>query len=838
MFRVSRNIAPKQLYKMKFIHALTMLVVFTLFVQPLKAQKNSNQFSLSGISSTIDGKPLAGTSIYIPDLRKGSIADANGNYIIKNIPSGTYLIEVKYIGYQTIAESLFINENKKVNFTMEIAVTEENEVVITGSSKATSIKRNPIPIIAINKQFLQQNLSSNIIDAIAKVPGISAVTTGPNVSKPFIRGLGFNRILTLFDGVRQEGQQWGDEHGMEVDDNVVEKVEVVKGPASLIYGSDAVAGVVNLIPANPPAKGKIIGNISNQYQSNNRLIENSATIAGHTHDYTWGGTLSHKMATNYTNKYDGRVYNTGFAETDASLNGGINKSWGYSRVGLSMFDDLQEIPDGSRDSASRKFTRLISEETGESEIVSDKDLQSYQISKVHQHVQHYRFYNTNSFLVGSGRISLNLAFQKSIRREFENPEEKIPGLFLQLNTYSYDAKYYFHESSGLSVTTGLNGMIQNNRVEKGTEFIIPSYNQFDIGPFVFAKKTLGALEIAGGIRYDVRNFDGKGLYAKENPISGINTSVYGKDTIGAEHLFSPYKNTFSGFSGSLGLSYKINNEWNLKANIGRGYRAPNISEISSNGVHPGTNIYQIGNPDFKPEFNLQQDLGITYNSTHVTVNVDIFNNDIQNYIYNQKLSNAAGQDSVIVPGNETFQYVASRANLFGGEISLDIHPHPLDWLHFENSLSVVNGTNKGEKGGGKVSDDAKYLPFIPPLHTMSELRGNFKKAGNHLSNLFVKLQLEVYAAQNRAFLENGTETPTAGYQLMNAGMGTDVVNKKGNILFNISLFANNLMDVAYQSNLNRLKYFEEYPDNFTGRNGIYNMGRNFGVKVNVPLSFN
>ncbi|MEO5648484.1 MAG: TonB-dependent receptor plug domain-containing protein [Ginsengibacter sp.] len=362
---------------MKFIKNLLLLYAI-LFLSPgISAQKNSARFSISGKINTTAGLPLAGGSVYISDLKKGSIADANGNYSITNIPAGTYLVEIKFIGYKSLVENIYFNENKIENFSMEISVTEENEIVITGSSKATSIKRNPIPIISINKQFLQQNLNTNIIDAIAKVPGISAVTTGPNVSKPFIRGLGFNRILTLYDGVRQEGQQWGDEHGIEVDQNTVEKVEVVKGPASLIYGSDAIAGVVNLIPANPPAEGKITGNLSNEYQTNNRLIENSVSIAGHTHDYTWGGTFSHKLATNYKNKYDGRVYNTGFAETDASANIGINKKWGYSRMGISMFDDLQEIPDGSRDSASRRFTKQITEADGFRPIVSDAELSAY-----------------------------------------------------------------------------------------------------------------------------------------------------------------------------------------------------------------------------------------------------------------------------------------------------------------------------------------------------------------------------------------------------------------------------------------------------------------------------
>jgi iron complex outermembrane receptor protein len=274
----------------------------------------------------------------------------------------------------------------------------------------------------------------------------------------------------------------------------------------------------------------------------------------------------------------------------------------------------------------------------------------------------------------------------------------------------------------------------------------------------------------------------------------------------------------------------------MKFNVGRGYRAPNITEISANGVHPGTNLYQIGNSDFKPEFNLQEDVGVIYNTPHVTLNAEVFYNNITNYIYNQKLLSINGGDSVIVAGNQTFKFLQGKAQLYGGEINLDIHPHPWDWLHFENSLSVVYGINQGVSNQ-KLPDSAKYLPFIPPLHLLSELRANIKKVGKGMTNAFVKVQMEYYAAQDRAYLENGTETPTPGYTLFHAGLGTDIVNKKGTPLFTISLMGNNIFNTAYQSHLNRLKYFEQYSSSPNGHLGIYNMGSNFSLRVNVPMNF-
>lgn len=818
---------------------LIFVFIFHIFLNTALAQNRFTKsiitkVSLSGkITDAGTGKPLQGATIYIPDLKTGTTSIADGTYIIHNIPPGTYLVQAGFIGYKNNIKTLSINENTTLDFAMEISITEENEIVITGTSKATTIKRNPIPIVSIGKEYLQQNLSTNIIDAIANVPGISAVTTGPNVSKPFIRGLGFNRILTLYDGVRQEGQQWGDEHGIEVDQNTVAKVEVVKGPASLIYGSDAVAGVINLLPQNPPPDGKTIGNISSEYQTNNGLIAGSAMLAGNKNSFNWMGRTSYKTATNYQNSIDGRVYNTGFRELDFTGSAGIKGAWGYSHLGISTFNDLQEIPDGSRDSASRKFTKQITEADTFRPIVSDDELKSYKITALHQHVEHYRIYSTNNFILGKGSLGINLAYQKNIRKEFSHPQIAIPGLDLALNTFSYDAKYYFPEKNGWSVTTGINGMYQNNNVTKGTEFIIPSYKQFDMGPFIFVKKSMNKMEIAGGLRYDVRQFNNESLYTKTDPVTGFSKAVFGIDTIGANNPFYAYNHTFSGASGSLGLSYRFSNHFTGKANIGRGYRAPNISEISSNGLHPGTNSFQKGNLNFKPEFNWQEDVGLSFNSQHITIDASIFDNSIQNYIYNQKVSSSSNQNTII----DTFQFQASRANLYGGEFSVDIHPHPLDWLHFENSLSIVYGNNEGVAGQAKLSDSARYLPFIPPLHTYSELRANIKKVSKSIVNAFIKIQFEYYAPQNRVYLEFNTETPTPGYHLFNAGFGADITNRKAQTLFSFTVLGDNLLDLAYQSNLNRLKYFEPYPNDPRPYHGIYNMGRNISLKVNVPLNF-
>ena len=828
---------------MKILNKIILFLLILSFIhQETIAQVNASTnkrigSSLSGyITSNDDSSKLAKASLYIPDLKLGTVADANGYYHFNNLPSGNYIVEVSFIGFKNTSENIFLNGNTTHDFKLAVSVTEESPVVVTGLSQATQVKRSPVPIVAVSHNYLATNVSTNIIDAIARVPGVNAITTGPNVSKPIIRGLGYNRVLTLYDGIRQEGQQWGDEHGIEVDQYSVDKIEVIKGPSSLTYGSDALAGVVNLIPYQPAPEGKMIGEVLGEYQTNNGMFGGSAMLGATKNGFEWMARVSHKQATNYRDKIDGRVFNTAFSETDANAMLGLHRRWGFMHLNLSMFNDLQEIPDGSRDSATRQFTKQITEADTVRPIVTPGELTSYKITTLHQHVQHYRAYSANSFIIGASKLDVNIGFQHSERQEFSHPQlPDVAGLYLLLNTLTYDIKYHLPTFNEWNITFGVNGSYQNNNVTKGTEFVIPSYHQFDIGPFAFVKKTAGKFDFAGGVRFDSRSFSNQQLYTKPNTVTGFDMPVNGSDTVGADKPFYKYNHTFSGASGSIGGTYNITEKLAFKANIARGFRAPNIAEISANGVHPGTNLYQIGNSNFKPEFNLQEDVGLSYTSKYFVLDFSLFNNVISNYIFNQKLVTNTGADSVIVDGNQTFKFQQGKADLYGGEISVDIHP--IKPLHFENTFSLVYGLNKDVPVQQK-SDSNKYLPFIPPPHGVSELRYDFSSKLHHIANGFIKAQMAYFAAQNKVYLTDNTETSTPGYTLFNAGIGAGITNKNNKTIFNLYIMGNNLFNTAYQDHLSRLKYFEFYSYSPTGHYGIYNEGRNIVFKIDFPIDNN
>jgi len=294
--------------------------------------------------------------------------------------------------------------------------------------------------------------------------------------------------------------------------------------------------------------------------------------------------------------------------------------------------------------------------------------------------------------------------------------------------------------------------------------------------------------------------------------------------------FSALNKTFSGFSGSFGATYNFSDQFLVKGNIARGFRAPSIAELSANGPDPGSQIYHVGNSNFKPEFSVQEDIGAFLTLPNVSASVELFDNHIQNYIFQEQELTPDGTP-IITQGYNTFTYVQSKARIDGGEFNLDIHP--VNWLHFENALSLTYGTNLGT--GGHVPDSLKYLPFIPPLHTHSELRATFNKGFGSFKQLYIFGGFDHYSAHNRFFAAYGTDSYTAVYILLSAGIGGNIVNSKGEKVLELFIEGTNLANVNYQSNMSRLKYFDNATVPAGVQPGIFNMGRNISFKVVVPF---
>jgi len=804
---------------------INMLLALVCIPANSFASNSGDKASLKGIiKDKKSGEVIPGVTIYLPDLQKGTTSGVDGTYFIGSLPKNKVLVQVSFVGYKSIVETIDLTNISERNYEMEATATELNEVVVTGQSGATEQKRTPTPIIIVNKQLLLESSSSNIIDAIAMQPGVSQITTGSGISKPVIRGLGYNRVVVVNDGVRQEGQQWGDEHGIEIDESSVEKVEILKGPASLSYGSDAIAGVINMLSASMPMEGKINGSLSTNYQTNNGLMGLSAHVAGNKKGFIWDVRFSDKMAHSYKNSYDGFVFNSGYKENAADALFGLNKHWGYSKLKISMYNFMPGIVEGDRDSATGKFTKpVVVGGVESSEIAPESDAKKYKLQTPYQMIHHYKVIFDNSIFIKGGTLKATIGFQQNSRQEYANildPNQF--GLWLLLNTINYDIRYNLPEVKGFSLSVGTNGMQQNSQ-SKGVEYLIPDYNLVDAGAFLIAKKTIGAFDFSGGIRYDKRHETSKDLFLDSAGMA-INAISKKSDV----QQFKAFSVDYSGLSGSFGATWQISEDVYTKANVSKGFRSPNIAELGANGVHEGTFRYELGNPDLKRETSLQLDFALGIHTKHIVAELDLFDNNIDNFIFLRRLNSSTGGDS-ITNGCSTFKYVSGNAQLLGGEFHFDIHPHPLDWLHFENSFSYVKATQKNQP------DSTKYLPYTPPAKLQTTIK--IDVSNNHiktLKNSYIKMDIDNFFEQNDIYSAANTETKTPGYTLLNFGVGTDIVRKQKTVC-SLFIALNNATDKAYQSHLSRLKYADE--NYVTGRIGVYNMGRNISFKLIVPLDF-
>ena len=792
-------------------------LVFLLYILLLASLHNVHagiiflKGSFSGcIKDSKTGRPLEGASVYIADIKSGSNTDSKGAFSISNISEGTHLIEISHVGYSTIAENIVISGDTKKDFLLIESIIENNAVIVTGVTNATQLKKAPFQVSVMRKEELQQTSSSNIIEAITRKAGVSSLSTGPAISKPLIRGLGYNRVLTINDGVRQEGQQWGDEHGIEIDEASVNKIEILKGPASLVYGSDAMAGVINIISNVPVQTNMLKINAGSNYQSNNRLRSFYGNIAGDIKGFNWNVYGTSKAAADYKNKYDGRVLNSKFNEHNAGGYVGYNGGWGYSHLLISNFDLKAGLVEGDRDSAGF-FTKPVA--GGEVVRGTTADFKTTTPGIPYQHIQHFKIATDNSLILGQQRLAVNVALQHNQREEFGNPDDlNERALFFDLKTITYTTQLHFKQVNGWRTSMGINGMSQQNS-NKGVKQLIPDYRLNDIGSYGFFQKEIKKITISGGLRFDSRKVDVKNLID-----AGL---VKGQ----------AFKKIFSNFSGSIGSTYELSKTVNLKLNLARAFRAPSIPELASNGSHEGTIRYEYGEKELKSEISTQADASVEYNNGHFSVNLAGYYNHFSNFIFYRKLQALSGVDSTVNTGGQeltAFKFDQRQAYLAGMEVTLDIHPHPLDWLHLQNSFSFVSGRLKESIEG------TKNLPFIPATKLLTEVRADFKKLTNRAEHVYLKFELDNTFRQGQAFTAFNTETATGGYTLLNAGIGAAITSKKAQVLFTVNFSVNNITDLAYQNHLSRLKYAAE--NTATGRTGVYNMGRNISLKVNVPLS--
>ena len=653
-----------------------------------------------------------------------------------------------------------------------------SEVTVQGIAGVQRLKDASSPFMVVSPKQLHVSLGTNIVDAVGHLPGLSQISTGTGISKPVIRGLGYNRVVVVDQGIRQEGQQWGDEHGLEVDEEGVHSVEVLKGPASLMYGSDAIAGVMILHPERPLEEGTMQVKVGSQYQSNNGLYDYRVGFAGNVKGWLWNWHFLDKAAHCYKNDADGYVPGSAFKERDVQGMLGLNRDWGHSWLRFSHVNFTPGITEGDL-------------------LGGDFNGHSYSIVSPFQKVLHTKAVSDNAFYFGDGTLKAIVGYQQNYRREFEEEEEA--ELAMRLHTVNYDIKYLHTLPHDWKLATGIGGMWQRN-INQGEEYLIPDHHLFDFGLFATAEWTFRKWHFSGGARFDNRH---------------LNTSALEEDDA---LRFEALSKNFTGVTGSLGAVWNLTDRINLRLNAARGFRTPTVSELSSNGVHEGSIQYELGNANLKPEKSMQLDLGLDYTSHYVNLQASLFSNWIDDYIFLSRLP-------FETDGYRTYQYRQGDARLMGGEMSIDVHP--INPLHFENAFSFVRGIQLHQPEG------ARSLPMMPAPKWTSNLRYEFPDfAKRHVRRTFLALGMEYNLKQSKFYAIDDTETATPSYALFNLQAGMDL-HIFGHNCIELTFSCQNLLDKVYQPHLSRLKYIDT--DSPSGRQGISAMGRNFCIKVSVPI---
>jgi iron complex outermembrane receptor protein len=684
------------------------------------------------------------------------------------------------------------------------------EVIITSLGNVTTIRRTPVPVSVVTHDMILQGASNTAIDLVANQPGVSETTEGVGTTKPQINGLGFNRVLVLTDGLPQEDFQWGDDHGILIDPYAVYDAEVIRGPASLQYGASAEAGVINF-KTNPfVPNGTFQGSWLSEYHANNGYIGNSLHLGGNNNGFIYDLHASGELAHSYWNPKDGYVWGSAWNQGNGRLTLGLNKSWGYSRLTLSALARRIQVPSGNRDSATGKF--LFDNPVGEKLAPTLSNFLSYNATIASDKIlDEYQAWWQNSFNVNKGSIGFDIGFTSSVHHDIDSGSVGANNMVVY--DIPYSLKYQLVDMpKGLKLTTGVNGIYEFEHnlppppAPYSPDYEIPNYRNFEIGGFAIVEKNIKALTLSGGLRYDITNFIGDGMYG-----------------------FVPFSNTYSGWSGSIGASYQLPHGQYVKLNIAKSFRAPAINELTSNGLNIGSNAYQLGNINLKPEQGYQIDAAYGYGGTDISLELDGFYNHIGHFIFADRTDSSS-------QGYPVYEYVSSNTAILTGLTAyFNVHPAGAKWLEWDNRFSYIYSWLP------HATDSTNHIPWTPAPHLHSELKFQLNdKSGSAWSATYFKIGLAHYWQQNDIYSALYTEIPAAAYTLVDAGFGTRFVNRRsGRVLCSFFLNCTNLTNIAYADHLNLAQYFYSKNGNLVTvtnqRQGVFNMGRDFTFKVIFPF---
>lgn len=744
------------------------------------------QKSISGqIKNAKNNQGIPNVSIYVLEINTSFLSDSLGYFTIANLKEANYTLHTSHIGFQS--EIYQLNLSNPID-DLVIKMDEKSyqlEEVVISSAYTTTEDKNVESISVIKKTEMEQSAGHTIMDAIIQTPGVNGISTGPLLNRPQIRGLSGNRILTVVDGLRFETQQWDDEHGIGVNELGIDRIEIIKGPASLLYGPEAMGGVIHFVEEQPAEIGTKKGNILTKIYSNNLGFHSNLNLKGANKKYNWGvNTLGRITSDYFYDLYDFRVPNTRLAEFGAKGYIGVNRAWGSTKISYLYSQAYYGILDG-KDIVKKPDGSIVNTDSLE------KEKFPFETEAPFHSVSNHRINSNTTLLLKRSKINFIFGFQNNHRKENEEKAGLKKGyeyLNMNLQSSSYNLKWYLPKWKNIQTIVGSQAMYEENQNKpSATTQLIPNAQIMDFGILLLSKYQKDNICFSIGARYDTRSLTAK----KEKQIDASK--------------FTPLDKNYENVSYSFGASYTPLKALLFRVNIASAYRSPNLNELSSNGFKLESQRFEIGNPNFKKETNQEIDLTIEYKGKNLSIETQSYFNQIQNYIHISPTGNLVKSNldnKSLVP---EYKFQQDDSQIYGGEFILRIHPRTFTFLEFETRASTLTA---------QLVASTEHLYMMPSNQISNKIifyLGNikpFKDFNLIFGNKTVFKQTKV--------APNELETPE--YTLFNMAMSAKVKQ------LNLNLSANNIFDRKYLDHLSRFRSYD-----------IISPGLNITFSVSVPI---
>lgn len=704
-------------------------------------------------------------------------ADVEG-YLQLRLGTGRYHLHLSAAGYEASEMDLSVTADTLLRIQLVPTFVELKEVLVEDNFSRISGRKLSQDIQRINLSENQKALESSLAELLSKSPGIEAFNTGVGIAKPVIRGFTATRVAVFDQGIKQEGQQWGMDHGLEIDPFNAGRVEIIKGAGALQYGSDAVSGVVKLLPDPLPEEG-FSGVYTGLYKSNNNSLGNSLKVSFRKNQHFVSGRVSYQQYEDYRipaeefiyNSFvlpvvDNRLKNTAGKLLSGRVTYGFQgKNYNLRLMGSHYRQKVGLYPGAT--GVPRAY------DVGRIGDVSDIELPN-------QEVTHSKIYGKLNLKLGKNWLTTDVGFQHNQRKENSNPhthgllridESNTLALGLRLRTFSLNSNYSW-TAGKLSFALGTNQQFQSNQ-KSGWEYLLPDFEAYNGGVFGLVKGEWNARwSWNTGLRLDYGN-----LHSEEHFQPWYNDP----DSL---VLRSPaVDRNFFNYAAAAGLAYFPSDQWNFKLNLAKSFRIPVPAELVSNGVHHGTFRHEVGNPELDPEEALQLDIAATYQQKSFYLKLTPFVNYFFNFLYLRP----AGRFSTLPDAGQLYRYSQAEAVHTGAEFFAEYHP----WqqLHLSTALEYVHNLNL---------ETGLPLPFTPPLSNL--ISAEYEIISKQKYEWTIGAEYRLTAAQERT---DRNERATPGYQLFN--LKTSVELPLGNTHLSLAASVLNLGNTAYLRHLSRYR---------------------------------